>query len=94
MTPAARPRKRLSLARVALVGVAGGILLLGAAVYWCTAMPGASLRGELPRLTEAEASTAQELRRHQSPAYVLFRVAWWSEVFSSDLGERSRLSVP
>jgi hypothetical protein len=56
-----------------LLGIVG--LALGA-VYYCTAMPGRSQSGGLPRLTPAEASVADELRRHV-------------EQLSVDIGPRS-----
>lgn len=51
-------------ARVAALTFAGMTLVIGALLFYCTAMPGESISGSLPALTGAERAVAEQLQRH------------------------------
>lgn len=51
-------------ARILAGLVLGALLVVGGALYYCTAMPGESQRGALPALSADEHRAAEELRAH------------------------------
>lgn len=53
-----------SLARVAALSIAVVVVALGATLFYCTAMPGASHASALPPLTANERDVSAELQRH------------------------------
>lgn len=57
-------RLKRSLARIAALSVVGVIILLGAALAYCTAMPGESHGSALPPLSASERDVSTQLQRH------------------------------
>jgi Zn-dependent M28 family amino/carboxypeptidase len=50
--------------KILLIGVVVGVVVIGAALWYMTAVPGRSFSGTLPPLTADEAGISQRLRRH------------------------------